>query len=309
MGELDVAAKVLLRTEPKSLLALALPGVTLCTVRAEEAELPASALAMDKLFRVEVAGQAAPRWRHMEGGRQLGLPRAQDDVRLLEPRPGALPAPALVRLVLKPGNRQGAPKDAFVVLDDDGEELLRFRFGLLCAWWLDAAELLGGPPGLLPLLPFTRGASPERVVEALRRLGTVRSRARKADLLATTAAFAGNVYPEVAWRDKIPMEILMASSFYQQILAEGEARGVAKGRAEGEARGEARGEAKAGRAILLRLLRRRFGATLPRRLLDAHLPDASAAQLEAWAERVLTAERPEDVFARPPRRRRRAEPR
>lgn len=297
MGELDVAAKVLLRTEPKSLLALALPGVTLCTVRAGEAELPASALAMDKLFRVEVAGQAAPRWQHLEVVANWASHVPRTTFAYWSRARARFPRLRSFVLVLKPGNRQGAPKDAFVVLDDDGEELLRFRFGLLCAWWLDAAELLGGPPGLLPLLPFTRGASPERVVEALRRLGTVRSRARKADLLATTAAFAGNVYPEVAWRDKIPMEILMASSFYQQILAEGEATG----------------EVKAGRAILLRLLRRRFGATLPRRLLDAHLPDASAELLEVWAERVLTAGSPEDVFASPPptppRGRRRAKPR
>lgn len=65
------------------------------------------------------------------------------------------------------------------------------------------------------------------------------------------------------------------------------------------------GEGDAGRAIL----RRRFGTTVPRRLLDAHLPDASAAQLEVWAERVLTTERLQDVFVRPPRRRRRAKPR
>lgn len=39
MGELDAAAKVLLRTEPGALIALALPGARVRSVRAEETEL------------------------------------------------------------------------------------------------------------------------------------------------------------------------------------------------------------------------------------------------------------------------------
>lgn len=221
MGELDIAAKVLLRTEPRALIALALPGARVRSVRAEETELPAQALAMDKLFRVRVAGETAPRWQHVEvvANWASHVPkttftywsRASDRYARLR---------SFV-LVLKPGDRQGTPTDEHVVRDGD-EETLRFKFKLFCAWSLDADELLrDDQPGLLPLLPFAGGATPERVEQALRRLHVLRPRPRRAELLATLAAFAGNVYPETLWSARIPMEILMESTFYRQARADG----------------------------------------------------------------------------------------
>jgi hypothetical protein len=221
VGELDIAAKVLLRTEPRALIALALPGARVRSVRAEETELPAQALAMDKLFRVAVAGETAPRWQHVEvvANWASHVPkttftywsRASDRYARLR---------SFV-LVLKPGDRQGTPTDEHVVRDGD-EETLRFKFKLFCAWNLDADELLrDDQPGLLPLLPFASGATPERVERALRRLHVLRPRPRRAELLATLATFAGNVYPDTHWSARIPMEILMESTFYQQARADG----------------------------------------------------------------------------------------
>ncbi len=73
-------------------------------------------------------------------------------------------------------------------------------------------------------------------------------------------------------------------------LAEGEARGEAKGRAEGEAIGET----KAQRALLRKLLTLKFGP-LPA-WAESRLATANSAQLEVWAERVLTAEGLEGVW-------------
>jgi hypothetical protein len=62
-------------------------------------------------------------------------------------------------------------------------------------------------------------------------------------------------------------------------------------RAEGERRGLLEGE----RRILLRLLRKAFG-TIPAEV-EQRIASASEAELETWSERVLSAQKLEDVFA------------
>lgn len=64
--------------------------------------------------------------------------------------------------------------------------------------------------------------------------------------------------------------------------AEGRAEGIEQGRVDGE------------RAMLERQLRRRFGSVSPE--VAVRVGEASAADLETWAERVLDADTPEDVF-------------
>lgn len=55
-----------------------------------------------------------------------------------------------------------------------------------------------------------------------------------------------------------------------------------------------RGRVEGERAVLERLLRRRFGQLPP--VVAERLGRASAADLETWAENVLDAERLGDVF-------------
>ena len=69
------------------------------------------------------------------------------------------------------------------------------------------------------------------------------------------------------------------SDFAREYFSKGEAQG----KAEGEAAGEARGRA----ALLLKLLQLKFGA-LPD-AVTARVQSASIAELDAWAERVLSA--------------------
>ena len=66
-------------------------------------------------------------------------------------------------------------------------------------------------------------------------------------------------------------------------LEQGLERGMEQGRVEGE------------RTVLERLLRRRFGPLSP--AVAEKLREAPAADLEAWAENLLDARTPDDVFA------------
>ena len=156
MGDLDIAAKALLRIEPGALLALALRGARIRAIQAEETELPAQALLMDKLFRIELEGVAEPRWQHfeVEAVWSSSVPR---EAFLYWCRGSQRFMPLRSFVLLKRGDRQGAPRGEYVV-DDGQDRLLTFRFDVLCAWELDAEELLrGGDPGLLPLVPFAGG--------------------------------------------------------------------------------------------------------------------------------------------------------
>jgi hypothetical protein len=69
----------------------------------------------------------------------------------------------------------------------------------------------------------------------------------------------------------------------QQLKEQGKAEGRAEGRAEGQA------------GLLVKQLRIRFGS-VPEATVD-RVHRATAAEVELWAERVLTAESLEDVFA------------
>jgi len=76
-------------------------------------------------------------------------------------------------------------------------------------------------------------------------------------------------------------------STYERITRESEARG--------EARGEAKGKVAGAAKVLLRQLRRRFGA-IPKATV-ARIATGSAVDLDRWTDRVLDAETLADVFA------------
>lgn len=66
---------------------------------------------------------------------------------------------------------------------------------------------------------------------------------------------------------------------------------LAVSRAEGKAEGKAKGKAE----LLLKLLSLRFGS--PSEATRARVGTAEPVQLDAWAERVLTAKTLDEVFA------------
>lgn len=225
MGELDIAAKALLREEPEAVVRLALGDVSIRAVAADESELPAQALRLDKLLRVESDDEPEPFWLHVEvqAAWAADVPRRVFEywslAHRLHDRVGSF------LLCLKPGDKQGQPRGDYVVAFR-GRTVQRFEFDVLCAWELEAAELLvRGVPGLLPLVPFAGHATPALVDEAMQALAAVEPRRRRAELQAALAAFAGNVYPDTRWLARIPREILMESTVYQEIKAEGRVEG------------------------------------------------------------------------------------
>ncbi|MCY4565894.1 MAG: DUF4351 domain-containing protein [Gammaproteobacteria bacterium] len=75
---------------------------------------------------------------------------------------------------------------------------------------------------------------------------------------------------------------------------EGMQRGMQQGIQQGMEQGMQQGRVEGERAVLERLLRRRFGLLSPK--VAERLGQASAADLETWAENVLDAPTLDDVF-------------
>ena len=77
-------------------------------------------------------------------------------------------------------------------------------------------------------------------------------------------------------------------------LAEGMEQGMEQGVRQGMEQGIVQGRLDGERAVLERQLRRRFGSLSPE--VTARVGEASVADVEAWAEKVLDADTLEDVF-------------
>ena len=100
---------------------------------------------LDKLFEVALAGETEPRWVHVDVAAvwESNLPWRMHDYWSLGRR--KIPGPLSSLLIcLKPGDRQGQPRKAFV--ETAGETDLKFSFALVCAWQWKTTELLGGSP-------------------------------------------------------------------------------------------------------------------------------------------------------------------
>ncbi|PYG01534.1 hypothetical protein D893_01900 [Thioalkalivibrio sp. ALE21] len=78
----------------------------------------------------------------------------------------------------------------------------------------------------------------------------------------------------------------------QQGIEEGRREGRELGREEGREEGRKEGE----EAVLLRLVEMRFGAEVAE-TYRARIEQADSETLLRWSERILTAKRPEDLFA------------
>ena len=92
------------------------------------------------------------------------------------------------------------------------------------------------------------------------------------------------------YQRQYPEETKTMAGAFQRARAEAKHEGLQEGMQQGVRQGRVEGE----RAVLERLLRRRFGLLSPG--VDEKLSQASADDLETWAENVLDAETPDDVF-------------
>ncbi len=284
MGELDIATKVLLREDPGAYARLlldraGLEASTLVGVRAEETVYAASERRLDKVLRVELAppGRCEPIWLHLEieAVWRSDVPRRVH--RYWSVASEALEGAELSSflILLKRDSRQrDDPRGSFVRATTGGTTLA-FGFVVIRAWAdLDASELLRqGATGLLPLLPYTFGATERRVDEAMTTLAVTRPLARRAELQGALAIFAGDVFPHEDWIARIPKEVLMKSTTLDRLRemgrAEGRAEGKAEGKAEGQAEGQAKGQAKVLAALIAKRLGPEVGADWVRRLAGA----------------------------------------
>ena len=87
-----------------------------------------------------------------------------------------------------------------------------------------------------------------------------------------------------------PMEDTFFRRLYEKGLREGEEKGREQGHEQGREQGREQGEA----AILLRMLRRKFGP-LPA-ASEARIKSAAPDQLERWSDRLFTATDVDDVL-------------
>ena len=84
------------------------------------------------------------------------------------------------------------------------------------------------------------------------------------------------------------------TGFLQRARDEGREQGIEQGIEPGREQGMRQGRAEGERAVLERLLRRRFGR-LPTEAVEL-LQSAPEADLETWADKVLDAGTLEEVF-------------
>ena len=217
MGPLDSAAKAILREVPQDLAGLApsLAGERIRSARADDTVLPAFSLTMDKVLVLEVEAvwkTRVPRKTFRYWGLAHG---AHDNLWSLV-------------ICLKPGSKQGEPKD-YYERTVGRRRAVRFDFDVVKVWELKADDLLrDAKPGLLPLVPYARGTSKGHVERALDALARIEPEHRRAELQAALTVFADSVFPDVDWGARMPEELLMGSTIYQRGEAAGQRKLLAR---------------------------------------------------------------------------------
>jgi hypothetical protein len=157
---------------------------------------------------------------------------------------------------------------------------------LRATWEFENIELYQLPPdaimnagavGLLPLLPFTRGASADMIEAAMRRVKDEAPTEQVTPLASLLGLFTSRFHGEALALDMfrrlfMSTEILQEFPLFRSMMAEAEARGEAKGKAEGA------------RDFLSSILVRRFGT-----LNDDMQQAINAADTNALTDLALAA--------------------
>ena len=111
-----------------------------------------------------------------------------------------------------------------------------------------------------------------------------RKRAKTIEFIDIYAGLTDNEFRR--YRRQYPEESSTMAGVIERARDEGMRQGMQQGMRQGRVEGE--------RTVLERLLRRRFGSLSPQ--IAERLSQASASELETWAENVLDAETLGDVF-------------
>ena len=191
-------------------------------------------------------------------------------------RPGKMPGP----LTLGTGRRD------YLTFD----YLVRALGDIPAGNWLDSDNLVARLN--LPNMRSPAGGRLEAYASAVRGLLDLEPdpnrREKYIDFIDIYADLSDN--ERQSYRERHPEESRMIAGLNQRARNEGRQEGMRRGRREGMRLGRIEGE----RTVLERLLRRRFGALPP--MVGARLGEASASDLEAWADKVLDAATLDEVF-------------
>ena len=173
----------------------------------------------------------------------------------------------------------------------DGPDYLNFRYEVLRVWQEPVATFLDGGLGTLPLAPVANlGTTPiEEVIREIDRRIDQSPPDLVGLLWSSTSILMGLRYP-AAMIDLLVRGArqMKESTYYQFILAEGEAKGVALGEARGQARGLLEGRVSEALRLLVRQGERRFG---PASVADLALLNAITQidRLEALIDLLVDA--------------------
>jgi hypothetical protein len=232
VGLLDILAKALLQEQAEAFARLVFgDDANIRDVRAEDTELPAQSLRMDKLLRTELATETC--WAHVEiaavAEADLGWRLYRYSSRGDEgPRRGRIRS---LLVCLKPGTNQGRPSGIYEEIVD-GVTVVTFRYDVLCMWEQRADDILvHASPLLLALIPFAGDATEAHVVAAMHALRSLGPSSTPAELQMILATFASEVFPGVPWVATISREVRMRSignSVYDAIHADAQRSAVAK---------------------------------------------------------------------------------
>src|SRR5690242_7691103 len=174
-----------------------------------------------------------------------------------------LPVLSCVIYLLRDGN---VPKSPLSWTVPTGQEVLRFLFQSIELGELLPEELLHmNQPGLLPLLPLTKGGARREVANVMfAELKT--AAAEQAELMAIGSTLASLVFKrenpaDLEWLHRRLQEMhdtLRESPFYQEILQEGREEGREEGLEEGLEKGHLEGKLEGLRETLLTIVQVRF---------------------------------------------------
>ncbi|MEW5859853.1 MAG: DUF4351 domain-containing protein [Cyanobacteriota bacterium] len=145
----------------------------------------------------------------------------------------------------------------------------RHQYRVIRLWEEDPTPLLANP-ALLPLATLARSDSPRALLEQVAAgVARIEKTTERQNILACAGVLAGLRFKKDLIQQLFREEIMQESVIYQDILQKGEQRGLQQGEV----------------ALILRLLRLRFGDINPE--LQAQIRGLSIPQLEKLAEALL----------------------
>jgi predicted transposase YdaD len=158
--------------------------------------------------------------------------------------------------------------------------------------WEVEASLLLNQPFLLPLAVLAKTSEPEALLARVaRQVDIIKDRAERIEVAACAQLLAGINFSKTLINMYLKEELMRESVVYQSIVAESTQKGLQQGLDQGRQQGLQQGES----AVILRILKKRFGS-LPERVRE-EISVLETERLEALGEALLDFESLADLDA------------